>query len=73
MIPLTQLNGSRIYINSGLIESFESTPDTVLTLTTGKKVMVKETPEEVIQRVIEFEGRLNDTSRDLDEEVAQWT
>lgn len=41
-------------MNSDLIESVESTPDTVVTLTTGKKFIVKEDPLEVIRRIVNF-------------------
>jgi flagellar protein FlbD len=41
------LSGKAVYVNPYLIETMESTPDTMLTLTTGKKLMVRETPEQV--------------------------
>ena len=41
MIDVTKLNGSKILINSDLIECVEETPDTVISLTTGKKLIVK--------------------------------
>lgn len=54
MIELTRLNGSRITINALLIEHLESTPDTVITLTTGRKVVVRETVEEVVALAVEY-------------------
>ncbi len=54
MIQLTRLNSSRLAINSDLIKFVEAAPDTVLTLVTGEKVVVRETPAEVINRVREF-------------------
>ncbi len=54
MIQLTRLNHSRLAINSDLIKFVEAAPDTVLTLVTGEKVVVRETPGEVIERVREF-------------------
>ena len=42
MIEVTRLNGKGLTINSDLIEMIEETPDTVITLTTGKKIIVKE-------------------------------
>lgn len=54
MIQLTRLNNSRLAINSDLIKFVESAPDTVLTLVTGEKVVVRETTAEVIERVREF-------------------
>jgi len=51
MITVTRLNGSRVTINALLIETVEETPDTVVTLTTGKKMVVKETASELVQLV----------------------
>ena len=54
MIQLTRLNNSRLAINSDLIKFVEAAPDTVLTLVTGEKVVVREGVAEVIERVREF-------------------
>jgi flagellar protein FlbD len=54
MIRLTRLNQVQLVINSDLIEHIEMTPDTVISMTTGQKFMVRETAEQVIERVIEF-------------------
>ena len=54
MIKLTRLNHEPLVLNSDLIEYMEATPDTVITLTTGQKLMVKEDADEVIERVIRF-------------------
>lgn len=48
MIAVTRLNGSTLHINALLIETIEETPDTLLTLTTGKKLIVLEKAAEVI-------------------------
>jgi flagellar protein FlbD len=45
-----------------LIETFERTPDTVITLTTGKKLIVRESPDEVIDKVMEFAARVSEAS-----------
>ena len=47
MIEVTKLNDSKIVINADLIELIEETPDTVVTLTTGRKIVVKESRQEV--------------------------
>ncbi|MBC8079441.1 MAG: flagellar FlbD family protein [Gorillibacterium sp.] len=52
MITVTRLNGKEMIVNALLIETIESTPDTMITLTTGKKVTVLEGLEEVIRRTI---------------------
>lgn len=54
MIQLTRLNNSRLAINSDLIKFVEAAPDTVLTLVTGEKVVVREGVADVIERVCEF-------------------
>lgn len=54
MIQLTRLNHKRLIINSDLIEHIETTPDTVLSLTSGQTFVVRESAEEVIERILEF-------------------
>jgi flagellar protein FlbD len=54
MIRLTRLNRVPLVLNSDLIEHIDVTPDTVITLTTGQILRVRETAEEVIRRIIEF-------------------
>lgn len=51
MIGLTRLNGTKFTINALLIETIEETPDTLITLTTGKKLLVLEKSSEVISLV----------------------
>lgn len=52
MIEVTKINGVKVLVNPGLIELVEETPDTVLTLTTGKKIIVKESRQEIKNLVI---------------------
>jgi flagellar protein FlbD len=54
MITVTRLNGTRITINALFIETIEETPDTILTLTTGKKYVVTEKTAEVIRLAQEY-------------------
>ncbi|HNR63629.1 MAG TPA: flagellar FlbD family protein [Thermotogota bacterium] len=54
MIYLSKLNGDTFALNDDLIESIESRPDTTITLLNGKKIIVKESLEEVFQKVLEF-------------------
>lgn len=61
MIRLTRINHVPLVLNSDLIEHVEVTPDTVISLTTGQKFVVLETPEEVIRRVIEFRRSIRDS------------
>jgi flagellar protein FlbD len=58
MVRLTRLNQMPLVVNSDLIEHIEITPDTVITLTTGQKILVRETADQVIERVIEFRRAL---------------
>ncbi len=58
MISLSRLNDSKIVINSELIEFVESIPDTIITLTTGQKIMVKESVEDVVNKVIEYKRKI---------------
>ena len=54
MIKLTRLNNHPLVVNSDLIKSVENAPDTVLTLVTGEKIIVLETTEQVLERVVAF-------------------
>lgn len=54
MIKVTKLNGSELVVNADLIEFVESTPDTLISLTTGRKIMVREQLEEIIQLAMKF-------------------
>jgi flagellar protein FlbD len=54
MIKLTRLSHELLVLNSDLIEYMEATPDTVITLTTGQKLRVSETADQVIERIVEF-------------------
>jgi flagellar protein FlbD len=54
MVHLTRLNGCSVVVNAAHIVLLESTPDTLLTLSTGEKLLVRQTSEEVIAKVTEF-------------------
>ncbi len=54
MIRLTRLNHVPLVLNSDLIEQVEVTPDTVITMTTGEKLMVLESADEIVDRVVRF-------------------
>ena len=58
MIQVTRLDHRQMIVNADLIKYVESTPDTIVTLTSGEKFLVLETPEEVVNRVVEFGRRL---------------
>jgi flagellar protein FlbD len=54
MIYVTRLNHKPLVINSDLIQLIEMTPDTVISLTTGEKIRVLESSDELVERVINF-------------------
>jgi flagellar protein FlbD len=54
MIQLTRLNNQPLMVNSDLIKFVERSPDTVLTLISGEKIVVLEAPQQVLDRVVEF-------------------
>ena len=54
MIHVTRLNHTPVVLNCDLIEHVETTPDTVISLTTGQKLMVLESAEEIIERVVKY-------------------
>jgi len=54
MIRLTRLNNQPLAVNSDLIKFVEQAPDTVLTLVTGEKIVVRETAQQVIHLILEF-------------------
>lgn len=64
MIRLTRLNRVPMVLNSDLIEHIDVTPDTVITLTTGQILRVRETAEEVIGRIVEFRRRVYSSDGD---------
>ena len=63
MIRLTRLNNRPFAVNSDLIKFVENAPDTVITLTTGEKVVVKESLDTVIDEMIAFKKTVLSTSQ----------
>ena len=58
MIPLTRLNGHPLVINSDLIKLIENAPDTVISLVNGEKIVVRETAEQILERIVQFRRRV---------------
>ena len=58
MVKLTRLNQAPIVLNSDLIEHIDVTPDTVITLTTGQILRVRESADEVLDLIVEFRRRI---------------
>ncbi len=59
MIALRRLNNEAVMINPDLIETLEETPDTVVTLTSGNKVLVRDTMDQIREKIIEFKRRIH--------------
>lgn len=59
MITLNRLNNEEFVLNAHYIESVESTPDTVILLTTGKKIMIRNSLNEVVDKVVKYRQLCN--------------
>ena len=57
MIKMTRMNGQEVYVNADLILFLEKSPDTVVTLQNGKKLMAKEEIPVLVDRIVEFKSR----------------
>jgi flagellar protein FlbD len=58
MVHLSRLDGTELVVNADHILLVERTPDTVLTLTSGARLMVKEAVEEVVERVVHYQRQV---------------
>jgi len=58
MIALTRLNGHPIMLNCDLIEALEETPDTVVTLVSGNKLVVRDSLRDVQRKIIDFKRKI---------------
>ncbi len=61
MIKVTKLGGEEIALNANLIEQIKATPDTVITLTTEKRIIVEEDVEEIIDLVVEYHQKVQNS------------
>ena len=58
MIELTRLNGTKFIVNCDLIKFMESTPDTLITLSSGEKIMVKDPVQDILRKTVDYRKRL---------------
>lgn len=58
MIKLHKLNGAEMVVNAELIESVEAAPDTVLNLVTGNRLLVRDSVDEIVDKVVEYKKRV---------------
>ena len=66
MIQVTRLDQSHLTVNPDLILFMEETPDTIITLSNGEKIMVLERVSEIIRRVIQFRRSIFNSSIPID-------
>ena len=69
MIKVSRLNGEEYVLNSSLIETVEANPDTVISLTTGHKLVVRESVDEIIDKVVKYSARVNAAIKVIQSEV----
>ncbi|MBR0487467.1 MAG: flagellar FlbD family protein [Treponema sp.] len=65
MISVTRLDGKKYWINPHMIESMEKNPDLTITFLSGKKVVVKDDVDKLIQRIISYRKQLEITKQEL--------
>ncbi len=67
MIRATRLNQEPFYINSDLIEFIEETPDTVVTMASGRKLVVREKIDTIVDEIVAFRRRVYGVSPETSE------
>ena len=72
MIKVNRLNGEEVVVNADLIQLVGKRPDTVITLTNGYKIIVKESVGEIIDKVVDYKRRIT-TINIVKEEEEKWT
>jgi len=65
MISVTRLDGKTYWINPHMIESMENTPDLTISLLSGKKVVVRDSPDEIIERIISYRCKIGITKQEI--------
>ena len=66
MIKLVKLNGQPVVVNAELIETLEPGPETVVHLATGNRLVVKETADDIVKKVVEYRKAVNSTGKPVD-------
>ncbi len=65
MIEVERLNGSKYFINPHMIESMESLPDLTITMLSGKKVIVRNSPEDIINKIVDYRKRIGINTQEV--------
>ena len=68
MILISRLHGEPLVINAELIEMVEAAPDTIVTLTTGRKILVQNPMDEILDKVVAYRQRIAGRDRAIDRE-----
>ena len=65
MIEVMRLDGKGYWVNPHMIESMESNPDLTLTMLSGKKIVVKNSPSEIIEKIIEYRKKIGINTQEV--------
>ncbi len=65
MIAVTRLDGKKYWINPHMIESMEQTPDLTITMLSGKKIVIRDEPQDVIEKIIAYRRQIGIYKNDL--------
>lgn len=65
MIEVERLNGTKYYINPHMIESMESLPDLTITMLSGKKVIVRNSPEDIINKIVDYRKKIGINTQEV--------
>lgn len=65
MIEVMRLDGKKYWVNPHMIESMETNPDLTLTMLSGKKIVLKNQPSEVIEKIIEYRKKIGINSQEV--------
>jgi flagellar protein FlbD len=65
MIKISRLNDSMLVVNAEMIEFMEATPDTIITLADGRKIVAKESIDEIIEKVVEYKRRFHQSAPEV--------
>jgi flagellar protein FlbD len=65
MIEVMRLNGKKYWINPHMIESMEQNPDLTLSMLSGRKIVIKNTPEDVIEKIIAYRQKIGINTQEI--------
>jgi flagellar protein FlbD len=65
MIEVVRLNGKKYWINPHMIESMEQNPDLTLSMLSGRKIIVKNTPEDIIEKIIAYRQKIGINTQEI--------